>query len=266
MCISCVRKVCVRSLPINILTSTYISNSTHIGLGARIGASSFIKPLSVVKRGRKIPENATLVGDTTSMEASTKDISYIEDEAVSLGWHTMSLLISFLPASIVILISIWAIYVTSLHGYFGPLVGLYPFVITVAQILAALCMLPLRKVLHGGGNGKAKTGESRVYSKTFMKHMLAKSLYHSTLRYVQGTLVSRLVSKYIYGADIDVHASYLPFVEEPDLTKIGKNVFGANGKSSSLYKKVHIICTYHSPRCTTHQFCLSSLSLICSTS
>lgn len=217
------------------LTSTYISNSTHIGLGARIGASSFIKPLSVVKRGRKIPENATLVGDTTSMEAPTKDISYIEDEAVSLGWHTMSLLISFLPASIVILISIVAIYVTSLHGFFGPLVGLYPFVLTVAQILAALCMLPLRRVLHGGG--KAKTGESIVYSKTFMKHMLAKSLYHSTLRFIQGaetTLVSRLVSKYIYGADIDVHASFLPFVEEPDLTKIGKNVFGANGESSSL--------------------------------
>lgn len=222
------------------LTSTYISNSTHIGLGARIGASSFIKPLSVVKRGRKIAENATLVGDTTSMEASTKDISYIEDEAVSLGWHTMSLLISFLPASIVILISIWAIYVTSLQGYFGVLVGLYPFVITVAQILAALCMMPLRKVLHGG---KAKTGESRVYSKTFMKHMLAKSLYHSTMRFIQGaetTLVSRLVSKYIYGADIDVHASFLPFVEEPDLTKVGKNVFGANGESSNVVFAVMI--------------------------
>lgn len=210
-----------------------------------------------MKRGRKIPENATLVGDTTSTDAPTKDISYIEDEAVSLGWHTMSLFISFLPASIVVLISIWAIYVTSLHGYFGALVGLYPFVLTIAQILAALCMLPLRMVLHGGG--KAKTGVSILYSKTFMKHMLAKSLYHSTLRYVQGTLVSRLVSKYIYGADIDVHASYLPFMEEPDLTKIGKNVFGANGESSSLYKKVHIICTYHSPRCTTHQFLLISL-------
>jgi len=144
----------------------------------------------------------------------------------------MSLFISFLPASIVILISICAIYVTSLHGFFGALIGLYPFVITVAQILAALCMLPLRKILHGGG--KAKSGESsRVYSKTFMKHMLAKSLYHSTLRYVQGaetTFVSRLISKYIYGADIDVHANFLPFVEEPDLTKVGKNVFGANGK------------------------------------
>jgi len=211
-----------------------------------------------VKRGRKIPENARLVGDTTSMdEAPTKDTSYIEDEAVSLGWHIMSLLISFLPASIVILNSICAIYVTSLHGFFGALIGLYPFVLTIAQILAALCMMPLRKVLHGGG--KAKTGESlRVYSKTFMKHMLAKSLYHSTLRYGQGTLVSRLVSKYIYGADIDVHASYLPFVEEPDLTKIGKNVFGANGESSSLYKKVHIICTYH-PR--YHSSISSHLSL-----
>lgn len=43
------------------------------------------------------------------------------------------------------------------------------------------------------------------------------------------TIASRLVSKYIFGADIDVNSSFTPQHEEPDLTNIGKNVFAANG-------------------------------------
>ena len=87
--------------------------------------------------------------------------------------------------------------------------------------------------------------DSRLYSKSFLLVMLAKSLYRSSMKHIQqedaeSTIVSRLVTKYIYGADIDVHDSYLPLIEEPDLTKIGGNVFGANGKCICE----HMICTF----------------------
>ena len=97
---------------------------------------------------------------------------------------------------------------------------------TIGQIIVAICMLPLRSLLLGG---RAKAGWEKVNSKSFLRRQLATSLYHSSLNILDGTVVYHLVSRYIYGAKIDVKSSFIPRLDEPDLTSIGDCVFGANG-------------------------------------
>ena len=97
---------------------------------------------------------------------------------------------------------------------------------TIGAIFIAICVLPLRYLLVGG---RAKTGWEKVNSKSFLRRQLATSLYHSSLNILDGTVVYHLVSRYIYGAKIDFKSSFIPRLDEPDLTSVGNFVFGANG-------------------------------------
>jgi non-ribosomal peptide synthetase-like protein len=153
---------------------------------------------------------------------------FVEDQVVaSLAWHLVSLLISFIPAIMFILISVLVIFSSAILPYtIALLVSLYPICMTIGQIIVAICMLPLRYLLLGG---RAKAGWEKVNSKSFLRRQLATSLYHSSLNILNGTVVYHLVSRYIYGAKIDFKSSFTPRLDEPDLTSVGECVFGANG-------------------------------------
>jgi len=103
----------------------------------------------------------------------------------------------------------------------------YPVIDVFGQILVASCARLMRELLGGGQTDKS--GWSKLYSISFLRRQLASKLYHNSVHYSEGTILSRVISKLIFGADIDVHCSFTPQLTEPDLTSTGKNVFAANG-------------------------------------
>ncbi|KAL7490655.1 hypothetical protein ACHAWT_000207 [Skeletonema menzelii] len=210
---------------------TVIGPNTHIGLGAKIGASCMIKSLSLVQRGRKIPDATIIEGHEVTDLNQTEECEmkqFVEDQVVaSLGWHLASLVISFIPVVISILVSVLVIFLVTLFPHtIVLLVALYPICMTIGHIFVAICMLPLRSLLVGG---RASPGWEKVNSRSFLRRQLATSLYHSSLNILDGTVVHHLVSRFIFGAKIYFKSSFIPRLDEPDLTSVGECVFGANG-------------------------------------
>jgi len=97
---------------------------------------------------------------------------------------------------------------------------------TIGLVIIAFCM---RLVRYGLIGKRAKPGWERVYSKSFLRRNLATSLYHSSIKALDGTVLLYMVNRLVFGTDIDVKSSFTPQPEEPDLTKIGRCTFGANG-------------------------------------
>jgi hypothetical protein len=190
-----------------------------------------IKSLSLVQRGRKIPDATMIEGhevtDLNQTEESEKK-QFVEDQvAASRGWHLISLLISFIPAMISIMISVLLLFCCALLPYTIVLIFVaFPVFMTIVEIIVAICMLPLRYLLVGG---REKAGWEKVNSKSFLRRQLATSLYHSSLNGLDGTVVYHLVGRFIFGAKIDYRCSFIPRLDEPDLTSVGECVFGANG-------------------------------------
>jgi len=221
--------------------NTVIGPNTHIGLGAKIGASCLIKSLSVVQQKRQIADSTVVMGhEVSELEPAAEGArnEFVEDKAVvSMGWHFLYLLISFIPVLMSILVSILMIFfLTFLKTHMiAVLIALYPIFFCIGNIIIALCMRPLRYFLIGQ---RAESGWERVYSKTFLRRNLATSLYHSSIQIFDGTVMYYLISRFVFGANIDVQSSFTPKPEEPDLTKIGVCTFGANGvrvRNTSFY-------------------------------
>mmetsp|Transcript_25950 Transcript_25950/g.39217 ORF Transcript_25950/g.39217 Transcript_25950/m.39217 type:complete len:524 (+) Transcript_25950:3-1574(+) len=210
--------------------NTVIGPSTHIGLGAKIGASCLIKSLSLVQRGRRIADSKMIMGhEVTELETATEGAKNdVEDQTVvSLGWHLMFLLISYIPAVMIILVSILILFLASFSVHaVAVAVMLYPIFMNLGVVIIAICMRPLRFSLIGE---RAKPGWERVYSKSFLRRNVATSLYHSCVKIFEGTVLYYFITRFIFGAEIDVRSSFTPQPEEPDLTKIGHCTFGANG-------------------------------------
>mmetsp|Transcript_27257 Transcript_27257/g.44260 ORF Transcript_27257/g.44260 Transcript_27257/m.44260 type:complete len:385 (-) Transcript_27257:1207-2361(-) len=169
---------------------TVIGPNTHIGLGAKIGASCMIKSLSLVQRGRKIPDATIIEGHEVTDLNQTEECEmkqFVEDQVVaSLGWHLASLVISFIPVVISILVSVLVIFLVTLFPHtIVLLVALYPICMTIGHIFVAICMLPLRSLLVGG---RASPGWEKVNSRSFLRRQLATSLYHSSLNILDGTV------------------------------------------------------------------------------
>ena len=214
---------------------TVIGPNTHIGLGAKIGASCCILSLSLVQRGRNVAD-ATIIGGhkTTKIDSTNEGArkELVDDQAVvSMGWHFAFYMLSFIPECMSILISVIEIYLGSnipfgQTGTILALVFIFPIFQTFGQIVVAVCMRPVRRILLGG---RAKPGWERVYSKSFLRRQLATSLYKSSLNALNSTVVGNLVIRFVFGADVDPKSSHIPHPEEPDLTRIGNCVFCANG-------------------------------------
>jgi non-ribosomal peptide synthetase-like protein len=216
-----------------------VGPNTHIGLGSTVGSSSVIKALSRVPDNITIPRNTVVAGveqrnrDDTEDHERTIDMA-VEDPLASLGFHFASLAVMQLPN---ILFSLYYIGVfvgilqlstdRDIHVYFSllVLVASYPFITAVGQMLVGILMLVLRLLLNGG---RAKPRCTKVYSKPFLRQWLASKLYQSSVNITEGTIVSRCTSR-LLGADLDIHCSFTPQPEEPNLTRTGKNVFCANG-------------------------------------
>ena len=205
-----------------------VGTNTHIGLGAKIGASCLIKSLSLVQQGRRIADSTMIMGlEVTELEPVDEAIeTNIENETTaSFGWHLLFLLISFIPAIMIILIAIMIIFLASYktHTMVIALI-LYPVLMSIGQVIVAVCVRPLRYLLIGK---RAEPGWEIVHSKSFLRRNVATSLYHSSTS--DGTVLSRLITRFAFGAEIDVKNHFSPQPEEPDLTRIGRCTFGANG-------------------------------------
>ena len=215
---------------ITLSSNTVVGSNTHIGLGAWLGGSVFIKPLSVVPQGKVIEAKTIVCGQSSD----TEDLPcspLLEDKVAHIGWHLIVFLVTFLPHILFLGFELGAIYILSrfTSHTLSILLSLEPFILTAGQILIASIVRLMRLVLN---SGKQMPGWERLYSKRFIRRRLATDLFKSTRGLLEGPMgdfITRSISKCILDADIDIHASFAPPPDEPDLTKIGEDTFGANG-------------------------------------
>uniref|UniRef100_A0A7S1ZVC4 AMP-dependent synthetase/ligase domain-containing protein n=1 Tax=Trieres chinensis TaxID=1514140 RepID=A0A7S1ZVC4_TRICV len=210
-----------------------VGPNSYIGLGAHLGASSVIKPLSMVSFGSKTQDETTILGCSRVTEESTS-IPSIEDEIAPISWHMAYFLASHIPYMCTALCTV-GIFVGTSHllvgfnvhrgAIFAILFVLLPLA-SFGPIFGATCAWIIRQILN---SGQAQPGWSKLYSKSFLKQRLASQVYQSTIASLGDSILSRLASNFIFGTNIDVNDIFTTFPEEPNLTFIGKNVFCANG-------------------------------------
>jgi acetyltransferase-like isoleucine patch superfamily enzyme len=220
-------------------TDTVIGPNCHVGLGAKIGASCMIKSLSVIQRRQQIADSKIVTGcDVADLYSSERAgmRSFVDQNVASLGWHVVSLWISFIPTIMAYLITAVTFHLASGSPNMLKILPLcYPILRNVSQVFIAICIRLLRCLLLGR---RANSCWEKVYSKSFLRRQLAKSLYQSSISTFNGTPLYNIVSRFVFGATTDTRSRFTPNIDEPDLTRIGHNVFGANGvllRNTSFY-------------------------------
>jgi len=215
-----------------------VGPNAHVGLGSNVQASSIIKSLSIVPDNSIIDPGTIIEG--TEVKATDKTNEYTnavelvtEDQHASFVHHILFLFTLQIP-SVIFLLFVIAMLIgilqlstdQNVNAYWIlMLIGSYPLIVTVGQLLTGIFIRALRRHLN---RGRAQPRRTILYSRRFLRQLLASKLYQSTINLMPRTVVTMWISR-LMGADLDIHSPFSPLPEEPDLTFIGKNVFCANG-------------------------------------
>ena len=252
--------------PIILGNNVVVGPNTHIGLGSTLGCSVVVTALSVVPVECKVPMNTTILGngqmicdevqelkDSEAIAISDTDIltisgdfgynkeaqetqqcndKAIEDKDSSAILHLAYLAIVQIPMILYMVCTIVSyvvlVYLSNDNDYFTVL-SLFllcsPIISALGQAFTAISILLIRRNFNGS---KAESQSTKLYSKQFLRRWGAAKLFQHVANLDEGSIVSRCARR-IMGEAIDVNCSFTPYIEEPRLTKIGKNVFGANG-------------------------------------
>jgi non-ribosomal peptide synthetase-like protein len=215
-----------------------VGPNAHISLDSSIGSSTIVQAISRIPQGSRLSSDVVVEGvtfydaeenDSLQMEkvidaaSEDKNAPVILHLVALLAMHTPSLLSALYFIGVYVILY-QAIPNKDLHIILIVVVIAYPFLRMSGQMVVTSLVIPLRLLLNWG---RAKPRCTKLYSTTFVRQWLASQLSQSCTP-EDGSIVSRCTQR-LLGADIDIHNGFPPQLQEPQLTRTGKNVFCANG-------------------------------------
>lgn len=216
---------------IEIESDTVIGAHSVMGMGSCLRQFAWVKGLSHVESGATVPER-TIVQGTVRYDG-VLDLKRSELSSAKISWWNALLpLINFLPHFFAIVYYAGAIPVALFkihHNWyyvFTLYVAAFPLIRVVGQTLMAFLIIPIRFALNGG---RAQPCSTEVYSTVFCRRWTASKLYKARCGAKIGSILSKYLSAKLFGARLDVQASFLLEPEEPDLTSSGRNLFCGGG-------------------------------------